>query len=147
GFAALAFSLSGTLTGDVTPQQVQAAMGEFARARGGVADARRAIAAAIAAEPALAGKPIAAAGHSSAGNLVLALAADDAELRAVVAYAPVADTMKFLAGGRLEKLAAGVPGALANAEAQSPLRLVGRLRAPVFLFHAEDDDVAPIQGT
>jgi dipeptidyl aminopeptidase/acylaminoacyl peptidase len=147
GLAVLSFSLSGELTGRVTPEQVKAAIADFAAARGGIRDAQRAIAAAIAEEPALAGKPIAAAGHSSAANLALALAADDARIRAVVASAPVADTMKFLAGGQLEKVAGDVPGALALAEQLSPLRIVSRIRAPAFFFHAEDDDVAPIAGT
>jgi dipeptidyl aminopeptidase/acylaminoacyl peptidase len=147
GLAVLSFSLSGELTGRVTPEQVKTAIGDFARARGGIADAQRAIASALAEEPALAGKPLAAAGHSSAANLALALAADDARIRAVVASAPVADTMKFLAGGQMEKVAADVPGALALAEQLSPLRIVSRIRAPAFFFHAEDDDVAPIAGT
>jgi len=147
GLAVVSFSLSGTLSGRVTPGQVKTAMSDFAKARGGVSDARKAIAVALEEEPGLAGKPIVAAGHSSAANLALALAADDSRIRAVVAHALVADTMKFLAGGSLEKVAADVPGALATAEELSPLRLVERINVPVFLFHAEDDDVAPIQGT
>ena len=97
GFAVLSFSLSGTLSGRVTPQQVKIAIGDFAKARGGIVDATSAIEAAIAAEPSLAGRPLVAAGHSSAANLALALAAEDARIRAVIAHAPVADTMKFLA--------------------------------------------------
>lgn len=147
GFAVVSFRPSGAISGESARKDIEKAMAEFVRARGGVVDAQRAIAVALESAPTLAGKPIFAAGHSSAGNLVLALGAEDTRIRALVAYAPVADAETFLSGGFLEKIATNVPGALDLATDLSPLHLVAKLDTPLMLFHAEDDDVAPIADT
>ena len=147
GFAVVSFQIAGELRGRVTPDQVRQAMVSFTAARDGVANAQGAIDLALAEVPALTGKPIFAAGHSSAANLVLALAAEEPRIRAAVAYAPVADTEEFIKDGPLEKVATEVPGALDLARAFSPVNLAPRLDVPLLLFHAEDDDVAPIAGT
>lgn len=147
GFAVVSFRPSGAITGEQPRKEIEKAIADFARARAGVVDAQGAIALALAQVPALADKPIFAAGHSSAANLVLALGAEEPRIRAVVAYAPVADVAAFLEGGFLERIAAQVPGALERARELAPLSLVSRLDVPLLLFHAEDDDVAPIEGT
>lgn len=147
GFAVVSFRPSGAITGEQPRKEIEKAVADFARARAGVVDAQRAIGVALEEIPELKGKPVFAAGHSSAANLVLALGAEEPRIRAVVAYAPVADVEAFLAGGFLERIAAQVPGALERARELAPLRLVERLDTPVLLFHAEDDDVAPVEGT
>jgi dipeptidyl aminopeptidase/acylaminoacyl peptidase len=147
GFAVVAFELSGVLSGRVTRDQVRAAMAQFATAHAGVADARRALDVALEEVPGLAGKPIFAAGHSSAANLVLALAAEEPRIRGAIAYAPVADAELFLVGNPLVQVAQEVPGALDRVRELSPLTLADVLDSPLMLFHAEDDDVAPIAGT
>jgi dipeptidyl aminopeptidase/acylaminoacyl peptidase len=147
GFAVISFRPSGAITGEQPRKEIEKALAEFARARAGVVDAQRAIDLALEQVPALAGKPVFAAGHSSAANLVLALGAEEPRVRAVVAYAPVADVEAFIAGGFLERIAAQVPGALERARELAPVRLVDRLDVPVLLFQAEDDDVAPVEGT
>jgi dipeptidyl aminopeptidase/acylaminoacyl peptidase len=147
GFAVVAFSLSGTLSGTVTEEQVQTAIGDFAKARTGVLDAEKAIAVALAEVPALADRPIFAAGHSSAANLAIALAAEEPRIRAVAAYAPVADAPAFVEGNRLERMARDIPGALDINRELSPLQAATKIQSAVFLFHAEDDDVAPVAGT
>jgi dipeptidyl aminopeptidase/acylaminoacyl peptidase len=147
GFAVISFRPSGAITGEQPRKEIEAAVADFARVRAGVVDAQGAIALALEQVPALAGKPIFAAGHSSAANLALALGAEEPRLRAVIAYAPVADVEAFLEGGFLRRIAAGVPGALERARELAPVNLVDRLDVPLLLFHAEDDDVAPIEGT
>jgi dipeptidyl aminopeptidase/acylaminoacyl peptidase len=147
GFAVVTFRPSGAITGEQPRKEIERALADFARARAGVVDAQRAIGVALEEVPALAGKPIFAAGHSSAANLVLALGAEEPRIRAVVAYAPVADVEAFIAGGFLEKIAAQVPGALERARELAPLALADRLDTPLMLFQAEDDEVAPIAGT
>jgi dipeptidyl aminopeptidase/acylaminoacyl peptidase len=147
GFAVVSFLPSGALRGTVTRSAVRGAILEFADARAGVIDAKRAIDAALTEVPELAGRPIFAAGHSSAANLALALAAEDARIRAVIAYAPAADAVAHVEGGWIVQMAEDVPGALELLAELSPVALADRLTAPVMLFHAEDDDVTPIAGT
>jgi len=148
GFAVVSFSLSGEISGEVKLAEVRTAMADFVKARAGVKDAQHAIAAALAEVPALSSGPIFAAGHSSAANLALALTADDTRVKAVIAYAPVADAPKFISGSPLfAKLAGEVPGALELVRELTPLALTPKLRVPVMIFHAQDDDVAPIEGT
>jgi len=147
GFAVVSFSLSGELSGEVTRGEVRSAIASFAAAEAGIADARAAIRIALRELPELHRKPIFAAGHSSAANLALALAAKEATIRAVAAYAPAADAVSFVANTRLARIAGDVPGALATLERLSPFELAGEITIPTLLFHAEDDPVTPIAAT
>ena len=147
GFAVVSFSISGELSGRVTPSQVDDAIRQFADAQAGVLDAQAAIETALRALPELRSKPILAAGHSSAANLVLALTAQDPRIEAVVAYAPAADAVAFIAGSGLENRARSIPGALERVAELSPIALASRLSVPVMLFQADDDDVTSVAAT
>ncbi len=146
-FAVVAFTVSGELSGRVTREDALRAIRDFAGSRAGVQDARAAIDVAIATWPYLGDLPIFAAGHSSAANLVLALATEDPRIRGVAAYAPAADAVAFIDGNLLERLAREVPGALELASELSPIRLAERLRVPTLLFHAQDDEITSIEAT
>jgi dipeptidyl aminopeptidase/acylaminoacyl peptidase len=136
----VAYDVSGALEGKTYEALVRAARA-FSAADAGVVDGRRAIDYALgslAVDP----RRVVVAGHSSAATIALALAENDSRVKACLAYAPIIDVPARL-GSDLAGLEAEVPGLTERLVRFSPLGRPGGLKAPTFLFHAQDDDNAP----
>ena len=82
-------------------------------------------------------------GHSSASIVALLAAESDPSVAACVVFGTVPDVAEAL-GANLGPLEAKLPGVVDFARHYSPERYVKDLRCPLFVFHAEDDPLAPI---
>jgi dienelactone hydrolase len=144
GFAVVAYDTDGEIANrdDSTYEQVQAAATAFRNAEAGMLNARHAIDYVLKMVPAVDPKRLYSAGHSSAGRISLLLAENDPRIKACVAYAPVTDVERRVdeiapdAGRYLES---NLPGFREFLKRTSPIRRIGQLRCPTFLFHSEDD--------
>jgi dipeptidyl aminopeptidase/acylaminoacyl peptidase len=143
GFAVVAYSISGPVADDAPDAQVGAGARAFKDAQAGFNDAERALAFALARVPAIDPKRVYTAGHSSAATLSLLVAENEPRVAACVAYAPCSDVRRRLGGG-IGQLEGMVPGFGAFIDQTSPINGASRLRCPLFLFHAQDDNNVPI---
>lgn len=148
GFAVLAYELDGPLSkpGNPTNQDFLRATKAFQATQGGIINARTAFDYVQARVPQVDPLRIIAAGHSSAGTVALLFAEHEPSLKACVAYAPACDITKHQAGA-LARMEALSPGLRDFAVRASPITHVDRLKSPVFLFHALDDNVVPASGS
>jgi dienelactone hydrolase len=149
GFAVVAYDTDGEVANrdDVSYEQVAVAAKAFRNADAGVLNARHAIDYVLKMVPGIDPKRLYSAGHSSAGRIALLVAESDPRIAACVAYAPVTDPERRVqmiapdAGRYLEANVAGFPEFLVRS---SPVRQMGRLRCPTFVFHAVDDTTIDI---
>lgn len=149
GFAVVAYDVDGELANpdDVTYEQVQAAATAFRNAEAGAFNARHAIDYVLKMIPAVDPKRLYSAGHSSAGRISLLLAESDPRIAACVAYAPVTDPERRaqeIGPDAFRYLDSHLPGFREFLARTSPLRQIGQLHCPTFLFHSEDDSRIPI---
>jgi len=152
GFAVVAYDVDGEVANmdDVTYEQVQTAATAFKNAEAGVLNARHAIDYVLKMVPGIDPKRLYSVGHSSAGRIALLVAESDPRIAACVAYAPVTDPELRVqqnardAGQYLESNLGGFRDFL---ERSSPVKQMGRLHCPTFLFHADDDSVISIAET
>lgn len=140
GFAVVSFDIPGMVRTD--DEVVQGAR-QFKAGGGGVPNARAALALALASNPRLDANNVFVAGHSSAGTMALTLCALLENLRGCVAYAPDVDLLTSL-DEAIDILEPYVPGERAFIASISPIELVSRIRSPVMIFNAQDDDVVPV---
>jgi len=141
GFVVVAYELSGDIPNRhdrLTYGQIARPARQFIAARGGVANAQTAIEYALQKLPVVDPGRLYTAGHSSAANVALDVAATDSRIRGVCAYAPAADVEKRL-GRSMSALQRAVPGMGDFIASVSPMRLIDMLNCPIFLFHADDD--------
>jgi dipeptidyl aminopeptidase/acylaminoacyl peptidase len=122
------------------------AIREFMASDAGVKDGQRALDYALKNLP-VDPQRVFAAGHSSAATIALQLAEADPRVKACVAYAPAVDVLGFLKDqdGLDQKIEESVPGFLNFIQRTSPSGNASALRQPLFLFHADDDDVVPLE--
>jgi dipeptidyl aminopeptidase/acylaminoacyl peptidase len=144
GFAVVAYSLSGPVGDNAPDAAVFAGARAFKDAQGGFNDAERALEFALARVPAIDAKQIYTAGHSSAGTASLLVAENEPRVAACVAYAPCSYVRHRLTDAGVREIEAQVPGFGAFIDQTSPSNGASRLRCPLFLFHAKDDDNVPI---
>ena len=118
------------------------AYGNFREASAGVANGAFAYAFASSRIPAVDPACIYSAGHSSAATLSLLLAAHLPDLAGAIAYAPATDVAGFHAG-LVESPFSGMryPGVETFVKRSSPLTHAAKVKVPVFLFGAQDDDM------
>lgn len=142
GFAVVSFDIPGMPTGDSGEAVVQAAQ-QFKDGDGGVINARAALALALERFSRLDANNVFIAGHSSAASLALTLCARLENLRGCVAYAPDVDLVASVGefGDIVEPF---IPGERAFIASISPIEQIDRIRSPVMIFNARDDDVVPI---
>ncbi|HSZ57090.1 MAG TPA: prolyl oligopeptidase family serine peptidase [Tepidisphaeraceae bacterium] len=145
GFAVVAYELSGALD---DPQKTQHIYGElvgpirtFMKADGGLINGKIAIDYVLQKVPEVDPDQLFACGHSSAADIALNLALGDSRIHACCAYAPRTDVEAWWNDPKLEQR---VPGFNAFATQKSPLRHVDAFNCPVYLFHADDDSVVPL---
>jgi dienelactone hydrolase len=145
GYVAVTCSLDGPLPpgadGSNTRDLATAYRG-FSGAYAGLANARAALEFVLARLPQVDPARIFAAGHSSAGTLALLFAEHEPRLKGCVAYAPCTDVGSHL-GMMLRLLAASndFPGIVDFAKRSSPSTHLSRIKCPLFLFWADDDQV------
>ena len=143
GFAVVSFSMHGQLGDDPSDEEFMRAAQDFRAGRAGLDNARSALSVALARIPNVDTERVFAAGHSSAGTLVLLLAAYDRRVRSVVAFAPVPDAEAFVGPDLVDALERAMPGHLDFLEWSSPATHVSAVSVPIMLFHAKDDRVVP----
>lgn len=146
GYAVVSFDIAGPLESE-SDEAFYYAVVAFMRDEGGITSATRALDRALAEIPGISEDQIYAAGHSSAGTLVLLFAAHEERIRAVVAHAPVANVYARFADA-VPNFEAGIPGYGEFLQAISPISHVATLQTkPVFLFHALGDRAVAPQET
>src|SRR5205823_4721042 len=101
--------------------EVVAAAKAFMEAEAGVANARLALDYALANVPSIDPKRIYTAGHSSAANVALVVAAKEARIAGCIAYAPAASLGKRIPVALVKALSAQIPGYQEFLLANSPL--------------------------
>jgi dienelactone hydrolase len=133
GFIVVAFDVDGAARGRPGDADEAIALTQaFVKADGGLANLRAAMLLAKEAEPYIDATRLYLVGHDSGGTLALRAAAMMAEVRGVVAYAPVVDPVAAIGAERVEIIDGAVPGLLAMLE-RSPAVLVEKIRVPVML--------------
>src|SRR6185436_19648455 len=142
GFAVVAYELDGDEgLGDVD------AYNAFKNSRAGLVNARNALEFVLAKVPEVNPKQIYSAGHSSAGTMSLLFAEHEPRLAGCIAFAPCSDVQKFIGGFRLRLMKSSHQGIADFVVQSSPKTHVSRLNCPVFLFHAQDDEVVEVRET
>jgi len=145
GYVAIAYSLDGPLPPGAdgsNTQDIATAYRGFSAAYAGLANSRTVLEFVLARLPQVDPARIFAAGHSSAGTVALLFAEHEPRLKGCIAYAPCTDVASHL-GVMLRLLAAGnqFPGIIDFAKRSSPSTHMSRIKCPVFLFWAADDQV------
>ena len=116
----------------------------FRAAEAGVQNGRTALSYAITKLPMVDPNRIYCAGHSSAGNVSLLLAAAEPKINRCVAYAAAYDFESRMEGvGSDPPTAAAFPGIASFIRETSPTNGIARIHCPVMVFHARDDDNVP----
>lgn len=134
--------VSYSIDGPVADDDVTEAFEQFRAAGAGVVNGALAFQLAREKLPWVDPERIFSAGHSSAGTLSLMLAAHLPDLAGAIAYAPACDVASFhedLLGEPVSRLV--LPGARTFVKRASPLTHAARIKVPVFLFGARDDDM------
>ncbi|OJW19977.1 MAG: hypothetical protein BGO49_10670 [Planctomycetales bacterium 71-10] len=149
GFAVLAYDMDGD-PGDARPNPGDARFREAARkflaARAGLVNAHVAMEFLRAKVPQVDPDRIFAAGHSSAGTAALIFAEEEPRLKGCVAYAPATNLIKRF-GPSLPEIGANGWGDLVDRYSPMNEGRERRIACPVFLFHAEGDEIAPAADT
>jgi dienelactone hydrolase len=141
GFAVVAFEIDGALPNENPSNgQFRRAYDRFVAAAAGVVNARIALKYATSEMPEVDPNRVFVAGHSSAGTVALLCAEHVDGLAGCVAYAPCSDLEGFLAGfvSDVEEVLPNVRQYMVDG---SPCTYSRRLRCPVMIFHAVDDNV------
>ncbi|MFK7740521.1 MAG: alpha/beta hydrolase family protein [Planctomycetota bacterium] len=140
GFLVVAYEIVSRFDEGMPQAKVAENIQAFVAAKSGIENGKAAVSFA-AALPQVDAKRIYAAGHSSAATLALQLTASDKRIAGVVAFAPVVRLGEHL-GKELQKaLNTIVKGSADKILKLSPHELTAKLRRPLFLFVAKDDDV------
>jgi dipeptidyl aminopeptidase/acylaminoacyl peptidase len=144
GFAVVSFDIDGNVPNLKTATRAALVQGarEFGDAQAGLANFQAALEFVLPKHPNIDPDRIYVAGHSSAGTLALLAAEYEPRIKACAAYAACTDVE-----GRLAKnipwLEKSLPGYREFLRSSSPRTQPERLKCPVFLFHAQDDQTAP----
>jgi acetyl esterase/lipase len=145
GFAVMAYELSGAIADpkkqSQTYDELIGPIKEFMAAEGGLANGRLAIDYVLQKVQAVNPEQLFACGHSSAADIALNLARGDSRIRACCAYAPVTDVESWWRDAEMERY---IPGYTVFATSRSPLKHVDGFKCPVYLFHADDDSMVPL---
>jgi len=147
GFAVVAYSLDGPVANPENAEgdELADAYDDFKAARAGLVNARNALEFSLAKVPQVDPQRIFAAGHSSAGTLALLFVEHEPRLRGCVAYAPgisFADIEAELNNNRLLRMV--FPDIRKFITRSSPETHIDRFACPLFLFHAEGDQVVKV---
>lgn len=149
GMIAVAFSLDGECNLEtMSNDQLREAYLQFRAAAAGVVNGRNAVDYVLSSVPEADPSKMFVAGHSSAANVSLLLAAHDSRIAGCIAFAPAADVEKDLAEVANDPQAGLLLPRLSDfARQSSPQTHALRFKCPVFLFHAMDDTTTSPQDT
>jgi dienelactone hydrolase len=138
GMVVVLYSLDGPIDGDNEGEAYTA----FRAASAGVANGTFAYECASMMIPQVDPARIYSAGHSSAGTLSLLLAAHLPDLAGSIAYAPACDVAALHADSVKSPFASlGFPGLAEFVKRSSPLTHAAKVKVPLYLFAAEDDEM------
>ena len=142
GFAVIAYELSGLAPTVETDEAYAATISAFVKSDGGIKNAVTALRLAAAKHPSIDTKRVYVAGHSSAGTIALTIAQKTATVKGCIVYAPVID----LANGITQDVITEADGWRCRlgdyVRNNSPLLHMGKIKCPLFLFNAKDDEKA-----
>lgn len=141
GYVVIAYDIEGAVGDGASDEDVLRAVAQFRDSGYGVADASLALDVALARPGLVDPTRIAAVGHSSAAGLALLVAARDERIAACVAFAPATDVSENLGAQATEYLSGAVPEFDAFLHDASARNAVDGITRPVFLFHADDDEI------
>lgn len=145
GFAVVAYEIDGPLEGEQPiPGQVSDAGRAFVQADAGLANAQAALLYVATRLPMVDPNRLYVAGHSSAATLALTVAESEPTIRGCIAFSPCTDVEGRLGQDTLSELETSAPGMRSVLARTSPKNNAARLRCPLFLFHAKDDNNVPI---
>jgi dipeptidyl aminopeptidase/acylaminoacyl peptidase len=148
GFAVAAFDIDGDVPNleNATEATLLKGAKAFRDSQAGLANAKAALDFILAKAPNINPDRIYVAGHSSAATLALLVAENEPRIKACAAYAPCTDVEMRLAKitPQLDK---AIPGYAKFIRSSSPKTQTDKLKCPVFLFHAQDDQNVPIRET
>lgn len=152
GMVVIEYSLDGALSEAAERNELlllselETAFPQFIDTGGGVANGRMAIHYAMERLPMVDPKRMNCAGHSSAATVALLLAAEEPKIHRVAAFAAAYDLPdrlgEFAADPGIEQR---LPGITSFIYKTSPLSVTKRIRCPVLVFHARDDNNVPIR--
>lgn len=150
GMVVISYSLDGhvpdapSVSEDARVMLISQAYPEFKASGGGVENGRAAIDFALAKLSMVDPNRIYCAGHSSAGNVSLLLAASDSRINRCVAYAAAYDVQARLGEAADDaSMQAIFPGIKIFVQQTSPTNRIPDINCPVLVFHARDDDNVP----
>ncbi len=148
GFAVASFEIDGHVPNLDRANEAALFKGarEFRDARAGLANVRMTLYFLMAKAPNIDANRIYIAGHSSAATLALLAAEYDPRIKACAAYAPATDVPGRLAAA-ISMLEEKLPGYRDFLRFSSPNTHPEKLKCPVFLFHARDDENVPASQT
>ena len=147
GFAVVAFEVDGQIektypTDQAYLRAMRKGMPAFQAAQAGMVNARNALKYAKEKIPAVNPEQIFVAGHSSAADVALLYAAHEPSLAGCIAYMPTYDErlfrQRFLED--LYRMRRDMKDFIARSEPRSHIQ---RIQCPIFLFHADDDEIVP----
>jgi dipeptidyl aminopeptidase/acylaminoacyl peptidase len=150
GFVVVSFEIDGAWPAGVqkaSPQVQIVAARAFKEAHAGVLNASAALDYALAKVPGIDPQRIYVAGHSSAATLALLVASSDQRIKACAAYAPVTNVESHVGPLVIREFNISIPGFTEFMKTSSPASHLADLRCPIFLFHAQDDNVVPVIQT
>ena len=150
GYAVIAYETPGSLdkinVNKATDEQFFKAAKDFKNSKAGLLSLQNALTYALEKIPLLDTERVFIAGHSSAATHSLLAAANEPRVKAAIAYAPATDLEKRLAE-MLAPFDQGIPGFKSFIKDSSPKNNIPKIKIPIFIFHATDDSVVPIEDT
>ncbi|MEM9235311.1 MAG: DUF4190 domain-containing protein [Verrucomicrobiota bacterium] len=148
GMAVVRYSIDGVVEDEDDDEEIGAGYEAFRAAKAGLVNTRLALEYVLARLPEVDSGAIYSAGHSSAGTLSLLAGVHESRLAGCIAYAPAADLEDhFTELLEVPLIGVAFPGVEHFVRRSSPMTHVDAFKVPVFLFHAEDDMMAPIEKT
>mgnify|MGYP002854412865 CR=1 FL=1 len=154
GYAVVAFSVEGEPDPSIpnfegkgpSSKALLEASGRYRNGEGGVNSGRAALNFALS-RLNIDRNRIFAAGHSSAGKIVLMMAATDTRIRAVAAYAPVVDVLGYLKPRVVDLLERKPSGYRPFLKWSSPTSHLSDITVPTLLFYTRDDAATSFSET
>ncbi len=150
GMVVIQYSLDGPVpesaqaSEEATMRAMAAAYPIFRAAGGGVVNGRVAVQYALEKLPMVDSNRIYCAGHSSAGNVALLLAAYEPKISRCAAYAAAWDFESRLGDALSDpSLSRAFPGIQSFVRQSSPVQFANKIACPVMAFQARDDDNVP----
>jgi DNA-directed RNA polymerase subunit RPC12/RpoP len=156
GMITVSFDIDGPMSNRVSPADgamymrlLSKAYPDFVDSDAGVDNGKLAIDFVLARLPMADPKRLITWGHSSAATLSLLLASKDPRISRCIALAPVTDLKPRFGDILVQEpaMAKILPGLETYIGTGSPITYVTKLRCPVFIAHAKNDDNEPFSGT